>query len=315
MRLRPTQIAQDLLERALDPIDVSDRMVGPDTPSQPLLFILGAPRCGSTLLFQSLVEHFDVAYMANVHHVLRGSPALVERIVRPRRWRRPSDYRSRFGHVGGLTAPSEAGSFWYRFFRKRPHHADLADVSPADRVRLRRSLRAFERACGRPIVIKNLFCSLRVGVLGEVLPEARFVVLHRDLLDNAHSILEARHRLHGNYDSPFSLTPPGMEAFAHAPPEVQVLEQIQRTYRFIDERRAQVGEARFLDLRYEDFCANPEATLERVGRFVTAPGHAPLTIRAPAPTTFATRGEVRIDRDLYARLREQVARRSAAPQT
>jgi len=31
------------------------------------LFIVGPPRCGSTLLYQVLTEAFDLAYVSNVH--------------------------------------------------------------------------------------------------------------------------------------------------------------------------------------------------------------------------------------------------------
>ena len=173
----------------------------------PPILILGAPRCGSTLLYQLMVACLDVAYVSNLHCALFGSPALAERIVRGHR--APVVYASRHGRTEGRLAPSECGPFWYRFFRRSPQYVPLADAAPEQLRRLRASVAAFQAAARRPVVFKNLICSLLVAPIAAALPNAIFIVLHRDLLDNAHSLLEARQRVHGEYDRWFSAEPPG----------------------------------------------------------------------------------------------------------
>jgi len=45
-----------------------------DTPLRyPPLFIIGPPRTGSTLLYQLVVQRFDVGYLANRHCRLYGA--------------------------------------------------------------------------------------------------------------------------------------------------------------------------------------------------------------------------------------------------
>ena len=42
----------------------------------PPIFIIGAPRSGSTLLLQAIIEVFDLGYISNCHCNWYGAPAL-----------------------------------------------------------------------------------------------------------------------------------------------------------------------------------------------------------------------------------------------
>lgn len=265
------------------------------------IFILGAPRSGSTLLYQVLVDAFDVGYPTNAHRLLFGSPALVQRIARLRRSARKEAYTSSFGRTEGLWGPNEMGEFWYRFFARRPHLAEREDVAPAALRRLRGSVRAFTEACGKPVVFKNLYCSLRIEPLAIALPEALFIVCRRSIVDIAHSLLEARKQLHGDYTTWFSLEPPGIEELRTHPPEVQVVEQARRVYTYIDGKRESIGAQRFFDVEYEHLCADPELTLSAIARFLDSRGTV-VARRAPAPPPFHAREAVRIEPNLHRRL-------------
>ena len=108
-RARAFRIANRVLDR------YETRAGAPELSHTPIL-ILGAPRSGSTLLYQSMVERFDVAYISNRHCRWHGAPSLVER--RFGGARHVATYASRHGAEAGATAPSECGGYWYRFFRR-----------------------------------------------------------------------------------------------------------------------------------------------------------------------------------------------------
>ena len=102
-------------------------------------------------------------------------PALGRAVAR-RAARHPSpgaSFDSRFGQTSGPDAPSECGPFWYRFFRRRPQYVPLVEADPARLRRLRAAVRALGDAAGRPLVFKNLLCTLRLAPIGTALPEAR----------------------------------------------------------------------------------------------------------------------------------------------
>lgn len=249
--------------------------------------MVGAPRSGSTLLYQLLTDRFDVGYLANGHARRPGAPSLVERrrgLVRDR----PAelgDYHSAFGGTAGELGPSECGPFWYRFFPRRPHHISADEFPAASRRQLRAAVGAFVEACGRPVVYKNLVNTARMEAIAAALPEALFIAIHRDLTDNARSILDARMGVTGAYDAWWSVEPPGIERLLQLPAHEQVVEQVRALDALVARVEASIGPERVLHLAYEDLCTDTHAELERVAAFAAAHG-CELGERGEVPANF-----------------------------
>ncbi|MGN6377948.1 MAG: sulfotransferase [Gaiellales bacterium] len=267
------------LNRALS---LTERAAGGPLPETPL-FIVGAPRCGSTLVYQLVVARFDVGYLTNLHCSLNGSPALVERIVGGRTGRHVG-FESVHGTVPGRLAPSECGPYWYRFFRTRPQAVAGAEADPQRMARLRRSVAAFGAASGRPLVFKNLINSLRLEPLRQALPEALFVLVTRDQAANARSLLVSRKRRFGTYDAWWSAEPRDIGRLRELPPAAQVVEQVRAVNAAVAHERDRAPE-RFCQLRYEQVCDDPRGALETVSRFAAGQGCA-LRPRAEVPARF-----------------------------
>ena len=279
---------------------------GTDAPLRhaPLL-IVGAPRSGSTLVYQLVVERFDVAYLSNLHCRYFGAPSVAERLARGRLEQRAASYVSVHGQTAGDTEPSECGPFWNRFFRKSPQYTPVAEANPAQLRRLRAAVRALGNAAGRPPVFKNLVCSLRLGPIGAALPEARFLYVRRDLEDNAQSLLAARRRIHGDYATWWSVEPPEIERLRSLAPHEQVVEQVRAVEAVIEADRDRLGAERFLELRYEDVCDDPRRALRDVADFAGAGGIA-LLPRREVPERFDRPGRSSIEPDLQAALADYV---------
>lgn len=290
------------------------RADGSDRPLEhaPLL-IVGAPRSGSTLLYQLLVQRFDVTYLANRHCAFFGAPSLVERFG-GRGATPPADYSSKHGLTEGAWGPSECGPFWYRFFRKSPQFVSTADVAPRELRRLRAAVRALGSAGRRPPVFKNLLCALRLGPLAAALPEARFVVIDRDIEQHARSILAARQRANGEVRSWWSAEPPGWEGLRDLDPVAQVVGQIDAIHGTIDAARASVGRERFLDVRYEQLVADVGATLGEIADFA-ASNEIRLEVRGEVPGSFPRAEPARLPEELEISLEAVLAGRSPAAPT
>jgi hypothetical protein len=272
------------LNRALSRIELR-KAVAADVPlSQPPVFIVGAPRSGSTLLYQLIVVRFDVAYLSNLHCRLNGAPALVERMA-GRRLEPPAVFSSDHGRTDGLAAPSECGPYWYRFFRKSPQYVPLEEADSGALRDLRASVRALGDAAGRPIVFKNLLNSLRLEPLGEAFPEAIFLVVRRDLADNVASILAARRSLRGNETAWWSAEPPEVDRLRALPPEDQAAGQVSGIHALIDSAKQRLGADRFLDISYEHLCADTHAVLSEISGFASSHG-LELALRRPVPPSF-----------------------------
>ena len=275
---------------------------GGPLPQVPVL-IVGAPRCGSTLLMQLVAARFDVTFLTNAHCRLFGAPSLVERALR-RRTGGAAEFASFHGRVDGALAPSECGPYWYRFFRHRPQHVAAEEADPARMRALRASVAALGRAGRRPVVYKNLVNSLRLGPLRVALPEAIFVAVRRDEAATARSILAARAR-RGDVDAWWSVEPPGVERLRRLPAAAQAVEQVRAVTAEVERHRA-VAPERFLQLAHEETCADPAGALERLRAF--AAGHGcDLRPRGTVPDRFDARDGGPLPAPLEADLRAYLA--------
>lgn len=267
-------------------VHLGRRWVDEPLPHPPF-FVVGAPRSGSTLLYQLLTDRFDVGYLANGHAHRPGAPSLVERHRGLLRGRHAElgDYRSSFGGTAGELGPSECGPFWYRFFPRRPHHVPAEDFPSASRRELRAAIGAFVEACDKPVVYKNLYNTARMDAIAAALPEALFVAIHRDLAANARSLLEGRLRVAGSYDAWWSVEPPGIERLLQLPAHEQVVEQVRALDTLVAQVEASIGPDRVLHLGYEELCADPRGQLDRVAAFAAAHG-CELGERGEVPSSF-----------------------------
>lgn len=235
----------------------------PRTP----VFIIGPPRSGSTLLYQCIIEYFDVGYFSNLHHTFYTNPAFVERWIRPFLKREPGKFTSRHGKTEGWLSPSEGGRYWYRFFRKDPQYVSRGEENPREMLAMKKSLRALIGAAGKPMVFKNMPMALRLGPLSKNIPEALYIVASRNEADNALSLLKVRKERHGDYKTWWSMEPPGFLSLKEQPPHVQVVEQIRLIDAVIKKDVKAIGEDRFFHVSYENFIKNPLSILKDMDVF------------------------------------------------
>lgn len=249
----------------------------------PAIFIIGAPRSGTTLTYQLMLRAFRLAYINNLTGDFpRGGPVLA-RWLRCRHWRLPDTFDSRYGRTTGWAGPAEGGRFWYHAIPPGRHHETRPDeLSPANIEFMRRFVAAMDRAYRAPFVSKNVFNSVRVPLLDRVFPRSVFVVVWRDPLANAGSMLAGRRRSLGNEPGFWSVRPRRLLDKLDIPVPEHVAWQLLLTYEAIAAARGAVGPHRFLDVRYEELCRRPAATVDAMHRFLADHGIAADRRRLPA---------------------------------
>lgn len=301
-----------LLNIGLHQLEISTNKVSNTQLSYPPIFIIGAPRSGSTLLYQVLTDYYDVGYLSNFHAKFYGAPSIVERLFHPLKWHQKSDYTSYHGRTEGWLAPGECGQFWYRFFRRKPVYVPLVEANPEKLSQLRTSIQCLGNAFGKPILFKNLYCSLRLQAIAKALPESLFIVIHRNMVDNGHSLLAGRKKVYGNYHTWWSAEPPAIDKLRTLPPHEQVIEQIRHIYGVIEQDKQVIGTERFLDLSYEELCDHSHNVLDKITMFFDS--HE-LRIKnlidiSRIPTTFPRSTGITIDKNLYDKMLQYVESKS-----
>ena len=274
----------------------------------PPIFIVGAPRSGSTLLAQVLTDALDIGYLSNRHCQFFGAPAMADRLFTPLRKKEPSDFQSLNGTTRKSYGPNECGDWWYRFFRRDPAYVPQEEADLDKMRQMRRSIAALTKAQGKPVLMKNLYASLRLQPILAQIPEALIVVIKRNELDNAHSLLEGRQKLHGSYAHWWSVEPPNIERLKPLPPHVQVVEQVRAIYALIesDLQESRIDAGRVINVTYEGLCANARQTVGEIRRFLADNG-ASVRPLFEVPDSFQLRNEVRINQEVYEALANYIS--------
>jgi hypothetical protein len=232
------------------------------------LFVLAAPRTGSTVLYQSMVEAFGLPAVSNHANAVTPSHPAVGILASHEARKTGSvsgDFGSRYGKTDGAHGVSE-GSAIFTHWCGGGHPSEIVSpgVLPERAAHMLNTLRAVEAATGLPLLMKNAWNCFRLADLAARFPNAAFIWLRRDVLTAAESDLAARHAVQGDVQVWNSATPRNVEALRQLPPEAQVLENQFEFSRAISEAAESLAPDRFAEVWYEDFIAAPDTVMQRL---------------------------------------------------
>jgi hypothetical protein len=227
------------------------------------VFILGAPRTGSTALYQAIVHAFGLPFISN--STMADAP-IVGILESYRLWSGESGRLiSEFGKTNGLHAPSEGSAVMARWCGGgHPSEIMSPAILPNQREHMAATLRTVEGATGKPVVVKNAWNCFRLKSLAEAFPRAGFIWIRRDVMAAARSDLAARYRTKNNPNEWNSATPRNVDELRRRPYWEQVVENQFEFSRAIMEASAGMAPGRFVEVWYEDFCAAPAVELEKL---------------------------------------------------
>jgi hypothetical protein len=232
----------------------------------PAVFILGAPRTGSTILYQSMAAAYRLPFISNfVNTYFVAHPSvgvlLQESIIDYDALRSDSS----FGKVAGLFQPSEGSAVMQHWFGGgHPSEVLSSCAIPNRKHHFVASLRAIRASCRRPLLIKNAWNCFRVNYIADVLPDACFIWIKRDLNIAAASDLLARYLVHGNPYTWNSATPRNYAELQQLPYWEQVVENQAEFSRAISSAFAKLPSEHYCTVWYEDFCRSPEDILSQL---------------------------------------------------
>lgn len=264
-------------------------------PSQPLVFLVGAPRSGTTLTFQLMARGLEVTYPTNAVARWFSAPVAGAWLTAPRPWERPRDIplRSQFGGTEGPESPHEFGWFWN-------YHAPFDDTddkteAELDAVKWRRveeSLAGLAGLASRPLVLKSLNWTVyNIARFARELPQARFLHVRREPRFVVRSILACRAARYGDERLWWTIRPRDVADWLNRDPIDQVVHQVTDIRRAIDADLAKLPADRWRVVDYEDLLDNPDRFLNDMSRW--------LNVRA-LPLAGPSAGELRHGNDAAA---------------
>jgi hypothetical protein len=253
--------------------------------SLPGIFVVGAPRTGTTLLVQLLASHLEIGWISNLAAAFWRAPCTGIRLHRRLLGDDlESSFHSRAGRTDAITEPHEFGYFWTHLLGH-----GLTEPEPGSRVdwpATRRTLLHMNRAWGRPIVYKAFQLGFHVTEAVAAMPGSLFVHVRRDPVDTALSIIRTRIAMTGSDENWISLRPRGFEAYLDRAPTRQVAWQVLAIESMLTRQLEQLPAANVVELDFDDLARRPGAVLERVRTALETQG-CPAPQRRQPPDGFA----------------------------
>jgi hypothetical protein len=236
----------------------------------PIVYIVGAPRSGTTLLSQLVSRHLPVGYINNLiaRFWLKPSAGIrISQSLLPGLAPKNISLHSVHGTTEGIINPHEFGYFW-RYWLKidhsPTHHLSPEMLSAIDRAGLKSALEdEILSTFGVPVMFKNVICGFHAKFLTRLHPASIFVYISRNPKIVAASILKTRMDRYGSYDTWWSLKPSGYPFGIINDPVAEVVMQVNECRR---EMELELSDPAVHSIRitYEALCESPKCVLDDI---------------------------------------------------
>lgn len=237
------------------------------------VFIVSAPRSGSTILYQIITKAFKVEYTSNLAAICYHSLFTGWKL---QKWlygdKSHSSFESNMGRTKGWLSPHEIGKFWYQWFPHEPLFVDADYYKQKDFSQLKKTVRAIVEKSGKPLVFKNTVNGERLRVLRQIFPEALIIFCTREPYFTANSIYQHRLKVQGTDKEWWATKPSNFNDLINLPPKQQVAAQVYYLEKRIEEDMLLFPESQRITISYEDLCGDTEATLKRLEEFMKTNG-------------------------------------------
>lgn len=233
-----------------------------------LVFIIGAPRTGSTILYQALTNCYDIRYIDNLAAGwYRQLPFGMWLSNKKFGLSAHNNYLANYGNTieFGQHAPSECGEFWYRWLPLYEHFVDAGVTSELSVDQIRKELSEISGMFGLPILFKNLNMGQRLRLIKEFAPNAKFIVLRRDPRFTVRSILNARRKSGAKPHEWWSVRPKNFRDLIDLPEVEMCAAQVFYLERQIEEDLALFPEENVAIVQYNELS---EQKLENLAEWV-----------------------------------------------
>lgn len=225
----------------------------------PPIFIIGAPRSGTTILYQLLVKHYHMCFFTNAANFFYRCPFTANKITTNIFSNNSLEIKeSEYGLIKGFSSPSEGGGVFRYWFNSLPYTRETKEL-------IYKTVSTFTDYYGSPFISKNLYNSFRINKLVEIFPNALFIIVTRDIKYNAQSLLLARKKQHGDFSKWFGLKPDDFNRIVHInDPYMQVIEQISSTKKSIDAIVDHNKSINTINVTYENLCLNTQQVISNI---------------------------------------------------
>lgn len=231
----------------------------------PPVFIVGAPRTGSTILFQLLIRKYKFSYFNNLQSFFYASPAIIAKMSYRLTKKKALKFRlnSKYGYIKGVFSPSEAGAVFRYWFGEK----GFSDRSTENRRKyIRNTINYISSLSSAPFLSKNLNNSLRLNSITSAFPEAFYIWIKRNPLYTSQSLIKMRRTLYGSENIWASVKPSTYKKLLKYEPFEQVARQIKDIEEFIGKTLNDRTGFNYIAVNYKNLCEDTQNVLNDVSK-------------------------------------------------
>jgi hypothetical protein len=262
-----------------------------ETPAEepyPLLFIVGVPRAGKTLLAQVMAFCLDLGYIDNLAARFWRAPVHGIRLSATLRTRRaPVSFESDYGKTRGVHSPHDFSYFWHYWLAMKSMPYDPNEARARIRwAELRGELMRISAAFGRAGVFKSPNPGYHIKELAGLYRKSLFIYAQRDHIDCAVSLCRGRRDNFGTIDRWYGQWPVRHEHLLGLPPHEQIAGQIAALTEMYETQLSETDPRQVIRVSYADLCADPAAVLDRIASATEMATGDRIARRVDPPASF-----------------------------
>jgi hypothetical protein len=276
------------------------------TPQYNPVFIVGAPRTGTTILYQIITNYLDVLYIDNLINLARDNLYfgfwLSNKIFKNKPH---NSYKSVYGNTSseGLHAPSEAGPFWYRWVPYDKIYLESNDIPDRKIDEIRNNIYSIVNRYNKIFIFKNNYTSQRLKLIKKITPEAKFIFIKRNPLYTAQSIILAREGVNADKNKWWSIKTRNYEELKDLTYIEQVVKQIYYIEKQIMTDIKLFNQQNLLIINYDEI-VNQDLLLKKLWNFIGEAGRRKSYVK---PKIYFNEKQ-KIENEIFENLKKEVSK-------
>ena len=243
----------------------------------PTLFIIGAPRSGTTILLQWIASLGMFSYPSNFLTRFAFSPyigALVQNMIFDKKFDFHGDFSdiqsdinfsSDLGKSKGALATNEFQHFFRNYMKNPdPSYIDQPELENVDWNGIRSGIASVESVFGKPFVTKATMLQFNIDRLFKSMTNSIFLYIERQPIYNIQSILIAREKYYNDRNAWWSVCPKEYYSLKKLDYYHQIAGQVYFTNKSIVDNLKKIPDSNQIKIKYEYFCKDPESVFNEL---------------------------------------------------
>jgi hypothetical protein len=236
------------------------------------IFLIGEGRSGTTIIFEALTQHYDVAFFSNYTDTFfLPQISIIHKVFN--KYGKKTQYGKRTLIDRIIPTPEETYRTWERLVGRGFRESFMREVLPSnkDKQRVRRYIKNVKRYQNKSRFVAKLTGPPRINFLSKIYPEAYFIDIVRDPRAVVASLLNVQFRIEKGFNKPswkgtfedkhFEI----WNEFNRTEVALLSLEWLAIFEQTIIELKK--CKNKYIQIKYEDFTENFSKVMEKILRF------------------------------------------------